>query len=115
MLSNRTANFKVKDEQIVNNKIILTKLSTPLPKFDFNFSCFDEKEKENSNFSFKNNLLTKETYNFLKRKDEYLSALDLDDTLPNHKEESEFENNKDNKEIKENKENNDKNKDKKIN
>ena len=112
MLSNRTANFKVKDEQLVHNKVILTKLSNPLPKFDFNFNCFEEKEKENSNFSFKNNLLTKETYNFLKRKDEYLSSLDLDDTLPNHKEESEFKEFENNKDNKKNKENNDKNKDK---
>ena len=67
MLSNRTANFKVKDEQSVieHNEAILKKLTTPLPKLEFNFNCFDEKEKEkeNSNFSFKNDLLAKETYN----------------------------------------------------
>ena len=102
MLSNRTANFKVKDEQKMteHNETIVKQLTTPLPKFDFNFNCFDETEKENSNFSFKNNLLTKETYNFLKRKDEFLSIMELDDTLPNHKEEDEFKEfeNKDNKE-----------------
>ena len=106
MLSNRTANFKVKDEQKMteHNETILKQLTTPLPKseFNFNFACFDETEKENSNFSFKNDLLTKETYNFLKRKDEYLGQMELDDTLPNHEEEDEFKefenNNKDNKE-----------------
>ncbi len=123
MLSNRTANFKVKDEQkmVEHNETILKQLTTPLPKsdFNFNFNFFDEKEKENSNFSFKNDLLTKEAYNFLKRKDEYLSAMELDDTLPNYKEENEFKefenNNIDNKDNKDNKDNNDNNHKDKIN
>ena len=89
MLSNRTANFKEKEEQkmIKHNDAIIKQLTSPLPKFDFNFNCFDIKEKENSNFSFKNDLLSKEAYNFIKGKDECLTTMELDDTLPGNKEE----------------------------
>ena len=86
MLSNRTANFKEKEEQKHNDPII-KQLTTPLPKFEFNFNCFDDKEKENSNFSFKNDLLSKEAYNFLKGKDECLTTMELDDTVPGNKKE----------------------------
>ncbi len=106
MLSNRTANFKVKEEQKIekHNEAIVKQLTTPLPKFEFNFNCFDENEKENSNFSFKNDLLSKEAYNFLKGKDECLTTMELDDTLPGNKEE-EFKvinNNDDDKENEDN-------------
>ena len=89
MLSNRTANFNAKEEQKMekHNDAIVKQLTTPLPKFEFNFNCFDVSEKENSNFSFKNDLLSKEAYNFLKGKDECLTTMELDDTLPGIKEE----------------------------
>ena len=87
MLSNRTANFKIYEETEIknNNETIQKVLTTPLPKLEFNFNFLDEKEKdkENSNFSFKNDLLSRRTYNFLKGKDECLSAMVLDDTIPN--------------------------------
>ena len=106
MLSNRTANFKVIEEQqiVKHNEAIIKQLTTPLPKFEFNFNCFDDNEKENSNFSFKNDLLSKEAYNFLKGKDECLTTMELDDTLPGNKEEEfkEINYNDDNKENQEN-------------
>ena len=87
MLSNRTANFKIYEEPEIknNNETIQKVLTTPLPKLEFNFNFLDEKEKdkENSNFSFKNDLLSRRAYNFLKGKDECLSAMVLDDTIPN--------------------------------
>ena len=85
MLSNRTANFKTneKEEEIKNNdKNFIKLLTTPLPKFDMNFHFKDEEEKENSSFSFKNDLLNKNVYNFLKKKDECLAAMVLDDSIP---------------------------------
>ena len=48
--------------------------------FNFNSDC--EEEKENSSFSFKNDLLNKNVYNFLKKKDECLAAMVLDDSIP---------------------------------
>ena len=86
MLSNRTANFKTneKEEEIKNNdKNFIKLLTTPLPKFDMNFHFKDEIEPESSSFSFKNDLLNQNAYYFLKKKDECLSSLILDDTLPN--------------------------------
>ena len=87
MLSNRTANFKTteKDEKIKNikKKNFLKLNSIPLKIFDMNFHFKDEEDKEASSFSFKNDLLSKNTYNFLKKKDESLAAMVLDDSIPN--------------------------------
>ena len=94
MLSNRTANFKMKEESEIENtnEPIQKQLTTPLsiPKLDFNYNFKDDKEKERdkefSNFSFKNDLLSRRTYNFLKGKEECLSTMVLDDSVPNQKE-----------------------------
>ena len=96
MLSNRTANFKVNEEPVKiddldNNKKLVKQLTTPLPKFDINFKFSNEEEKETSSFSFKNDLLDKKAYEFIKSKDECLANLELDDSLPNTNEESNFE------------------------
>ncbi len=83
MLSNRTANFKTDDKEIKNDEQNFVKLYTaPLPKFDMNFHFKDEVEKETSCFSFKNDLLTKNAYKFLKTKDECLATMFLDDSIP---------------------------------
>ena len=89
MISNRTANFKTngkeeeeEEEMKINDKDFVKLYTTPLPKFDMNFHFKDEVEKENSCFSFKNDLLNKNAYNFIKRKDECLAAMVLDDTIP---------------------------------
>ena len=98
MLSNRTANFKINEEPEnlnINNKDKLIKqLTTPLPKFDINFNFSNEEEKETSSFSFKNDLLDKKAYEFIKSKDECLANMELDDSLPNKNEESNLEENK---------------------
>ena len=88
MLSNRTANFKSngKEEELKqhNNENNFLKIkTTPLIKFDMNFHFKDEKDVESSSFTFKNDLLNENAYYFLKKKDECLAALILDDTLPN--------------------------------
>ena len=84
MLSNRTANFKTDEKEKESEDNSFVKLyTTPLPKFDMNFHFKDEVEKESSSFSFKNDLLTKNTYKFLKIKDECLASMKLDDSLPN--------------------------------
>ena len=95
MLSNRTANFKANDEpenlnSNINNKDtkLIKQLTTPLPKFDINFNFSNEEEKETSSFSFKNDLLDKKAYEFIKSKDECLANMELDDSLPNKNEES---------------------------
>ena len=85
MLSNRTANFKAheKEEDIkASDKNFLKLFTTPLPKFDMNYHFKDEEEVEASSFSFKNDLLSKSAYNFLKRKDECLATMILDDSIP---------------------------------
>ena len=91
MLSNRTANFKTNEEaiklQINDNDQFLKKLTTPLPKFDMNFHFSSEEDNETSSFSFKNDLLDKKSYDFIKRKDDCLAEMDLDDSIPNNKEE----------------------------
>ena len=91
MQSNRTANFKEKEEKgklklIIDDKYT-KKLSTPLPKFDMTFKFFNEEEKETSSFSFKNDLLDKKVYEFIKRKDECLAIMKLDDSIPDENEE----------------------------
>ena len=88
MMSNRTANFKssVKEEEIdhhdIENSFVKIK-TTPLIKFDMNFHFKDEIDAESSSFTFKNDLLNQNAYCFLKKKDECLATLFLDDTLPN--------------------------------
>ena len=88
MHSNRTANFNIEEEREINNnkELILKQNTAFLSKFNFNFNFLDEEEKEESNFSFKNDLLSKNAYEFIKGKDECLSELKLDDTIPNSKE-----------------------------
>ena len=85
MLSNRTANFPTdkKGEKINSDNNNFMKLNTiPLTKFDMNFRFKDEKEtNETSNFSFKNEFLSKNAYDFIKRKDKYLSSMLLDDSI----------------------------------
>ena len=88
MISNRTAKFKTngKEEELKqhdNENNFLKIKTTPLIKFDMNFHFKDEVEVESSSFSFKNDLLNEKAYYFLKKKDECLSSLILDDTLPN--------------------------------
>ena len=89
MLSNRTANFKAKDEdmKINNEEKFLKQLTTPLPKFDMNYHFSNEHDNEASSFSFKNDLLDKKAYDFIKSKDDCLAEMELDDSLPNNKEE----------------------------
>ena len=85
MLSNRTANFKTNEKEKDSkngNKDFLKLNTSPLPKIDMNFHFKDEEEIEASSFSFKNDLLSKNTYNFLKRKDECLATMILDDSVP---------------------------------
>ena len=90
MDSYRTANFYDKNESTENNNDnSFRKINTnptPVPKLSFEFKCFKEKEKENdkneSGFSFKSELLSKRTYDFLKDKDECLEEMNLDDVLP---------------------------------
>ena len=88
MMSTRTANFKSneKEEELnhhdCENSFLKIK-TTPLIKFDMNFHFKDETEVESSSFSFKNDLLNEKAYCFLKKKDECLASLILDDTLPN--------------------------------
>ena len=95
MLSNRTANFKTNEEQENLKKsdigMLVKQLTTPLPKFDMNFNFSLEEEKETSSFSFKNDLLDKKAYEFIKSKDECLATMELDDSLPSKNEESKLE------------------------
>ena len=92
MKSKRTANFKEKEGKgklTLNIDDNYTKqLSTPLPKFDIKFKFFnEEEEKEASSFSFKNDLLDKKAYEFIKRKDECLAIMRLNDSIPDENEE----------------------------
>ena len=89
MLSNRTANFKASEakEENDNKDQFVKQLTTPLPnKFDMNYLFLEDeeknKEKEMSSFSFKQDILDKKAYNFIKTKDECLSIMDLDDSIP---------------------------------
>ena len=93
MQSNRTANFKDNEESVIinNNDKLYKQFTSPLPLFDIHFKYSNEEEKETSSFSFKNVLLDKKAYEFIKSKDECLAILKLDDSLPNNKEESSFE------------------------
>jgi hypothetical protein len=91
MLSTRTANFKTTEEaikmKIDDNDKFVKQLTTPLKKFDMNFHFSSEEDKETSSFSFKNDLLDKKAYDFIKSKDDCLAQMDLDDSIPNNKEE----------------------------
>ena len=86
MLSIRTAKFKTteKDKEInnVEEQNFLKLYTIPLKKFDMNYHFKDEEDKEASNFSFKNDLLSKNAYNFIKEKDECLAVMVLDDSIP---------------------------------
>ena len=86
MLSIRTANFKegekIEELDNVEGQNFVKLYTTPLKKFDMNFHFKDEEDKEASSFSFKNDLLSKNTYNFLKNKDECLATMVLDDSIP---------------------------------
>ena len=99
MLSNRTANFKTKEDdmKINNNEKFLKQLTTPLPKFDMNYQFSNEENNEASSFSFKNDLLDKKAYDFIKSKDDCLAEMELDDSLPNKKEEETNKNIEENK------------------
>ena len=93
MLSERTAYFKKNDddeeeEESVNNtkeSIIIKQLSNPIPKSNVDFNYLDESEKEETVFSFSNELMSNRAYKFLRDKDECLSAMILDDSIPNSK------------------------------
>ena len=103
MLSNRTANFKEnKAEPLIidHDEKIIKQLTAPLHKFDIHFDYFSkEEEKVTSSFSFKNELLDKKAYNFIKSKDECLTMMELDDSIPNENDENNLEiENKKNKE-----------------
>ena len=93
MQSNRTASFKdsKKSLNINNNEKLYKQFTSPMPLFDIHFKYSNEEEKETSSFSFKNDLLDKKAYEFIKSKDECLAILKLDDSLPNNKEQSSFE------------------------
>ena len=84
MFSNRTASFKTNEKEDIKKppeENFVKLYTTPLPKFDMNFHFKDEKEIEESSFSFQNDLLSKNAYNFLKKKDECLATMILDDTV----------------------------------
>ena len=93
MLSNRKAKFKEKSdvEDIKLNNNIFKKVATqPLKKFNMDFN-FGKEEKQSSSFSFKNDLLDKKAYDFIKSKDECLTFMELNDEIPKKIEESELE------------------------
>ena len=54
-----------------------------MPKLNFNFKSYmeNDNEKFSSGFSFKNELLSKRTYEFLKDKDVCLDDVNLDDNI----------------------------------
>ncbi len=92
MLSNRTAKFKENSEvENINITNVFKKVATtPLKKFDMNFK-FGKEEKQSSSFSFKNDLLDKKSYDFIKGKDECLAFMELNDEIPKKIEESDLE------------------------
>ena len=51
---------------------------------------FGQEENQSSSFSFKNDLLDKKAYNFIKSKDECLTFMELDDEIPKRVEESDL-------------------------
>ncbi len=97
MNSNRTAKFleKPETEEIkLNNYKSFKKLATiPVKKFDIDFILNFRKEenKTSSSFSFKNDLLDQNSYKFIKKKDECLTFIELDDSVNEKFEESNLE------------------------
>ena len=95
MLSNRTAKFKEKSEvediKLNNTNIFKKVATTPLKKFDMNFKFGNEEKNQSSSFSFKDDLLDKKSYDFIKSKDECLTFMELDDQIPKRIEESDLE------------------------
>jgi len=67
-----------------NNKVNYEKSMTIKPRLEMKFSFVEEESKEESGFTFQNNLLNKTAYKFIKQKDECLAKLELDDTIPNN-------------------------------
>ena len=67
-----------------NNKDNYEKSLTTKPRLGMKFSFVEEEAKEESGFTFQNNLLNNAAYKFIKQKDECLAKLELDDTLPNN-------------------------------
>ena len=92
MLSNRTAKFKEDSEveKIEINNVFKKVATTPLKKFDMNFK-FGKEENQSSSFSFKNDLLDKKSYDFIKTKDECLAFMELNDEIPKKIEESDLD------------------------
>ena len=84
MQSNNTAKFKDNKESVIinDNDKLYKQFTAPLRLFDIHFKYFNEEEKEISSFSFKNDLLDKKTYEFIKSKDECLAMMQLDDSIP---------------------------------
>ena len=77
--------LKLKEvNKMENNKDNYEKSMTIRPRLEMKFSFVEEETKEESGFTFQNNLLNKTAYKFIKQKDECLAKLDLDDTLPNN-------------------------------
>ena len=84
MFSERTAYFKkITDEE--EEGIKNTKESTTIKQLTNPNNSLDENEKEETAFSFSNDLLSNRTYKFLRDKDVCLSAMILDDSIPNSK------------------------------
>ena len=86
MYSNRTAKFKIDEEveeEIKSTKdIIIKHLTNPLPTINTKNTSLEENYQENVDFSFQNELLSNRTYKFLRDKDECLSEMILDDSIP---------------------------------
>ena len=97
MQSNRTANFLEKSEiekiKLTNHENFKKVATAPVKKIDIDFIFkFREKDnKQSSSFSFKNDLLDKNSYEFIKRKDECLTLIELDDSIHKRIAESELE------------------------
>ena len=83
MLSNRTAKIKENSEveKIQINNVFKKVATTPLKRFDMNFK-FGKEENQSSSFSFKNDLLDKKSYDFIKTKDACLAFMELNDEIP---------------------------------
>jgi len=86
MFSERTAYFKKIEDEEEEESIKNTKESTIIKQLTNPNNSLDENEKEEeAAFSFSNDLLSNRTYKFLRDKDECLSAMILDDSIPNSK------------------------------
>ena len=77
--------LKLKEmNKMENNKDNYEKSLTIKSRLEMKFSFVEEESKEESGFTFQNNLLNKTAYKFIKQKDECLAKLELDDTIPNN-------------------------------